>query len=180
MRNEGASTLSMTQENIWNLTRLEVGMKKKEVRSIMHAPYKTQIIEHDDVTYEVWFYVTRPTALDQPRLVRLNVTPLIFECGYLMGWGFDIYDRALCNRCIIPDYCHYPRVQEETTPARKKSLEKTIEEFETTLLSANDSSPYYLEEEEEHECEECKPKKPLNSEDEQMLDEANEQNFNFW
>lgn len=214
--------MSMTQENIWNLSRLEIGMKQKEVRRIMHDPYKTQIIADDHAGFEIWFYVTRPAALDQNRLVRQNVTPLTFENGVLQGWGFEYYDKVVKNKT--------PRSQEKT-PAKKKSLDQAIEELETKPTSAlyrpqegltgltqaiqspidsNEESRWAEvaygqnlsivtergiffsqnktmkkvqsdEEQEEEECLDCEPKKtPLSDEDEQMLDEADEQNFNFW
>jgi hypothetical protein len=161
---KGLSTMSMAQDNIWNLTRICLGMTHCQVLSIMHEPYRKHEFIHDGKIYLTWFYVTRPSALEQCRLVKMNVTPVVFEEGILIGWGYDVYDSLLKKKA---------QADRLNDPA-KNSLEKTIKTLETTLLSQN-------LEEEGCQCPVCKPRKPpLTEEDDRMIEEANDQNFNFW
>ncbi len=162
MSNQGLSTLSSAQENIWNLSRICVGMNTCKVRCIMHQPYKTHCFTHDGLTYWIWFYVTRPTALDQRCLLKQNVTPLVFEEGILIGWGYDVYDCLFKNKTQV-DRPFYPT----------ESLEETINRVTSFLAQATDDQGC--------QCPICKPKKPpFTEEDDRMIEEANDQNFNFW
>lgn len=156
--------MSMAQDNIWNLTRICLGMSYCEVRSIMHEPYRKHEFMHDGKIYCAWFYVTRPSALEQCCLVKMNVTPVVFEEGILIGWGYDVYD------CLLKKNKQHNRLHD---PANQ-GLEESIKELETAFLAQN-------QEEEGCQCPICKPRKPpLSEEDDHMIEEANDQNFNFW
>lgn len=163
--NQGLSTMSTAQENIWNLSRICLGMNQCQVQQIMHEPYRTNCFSHNGLNYWVWFYITRPAALGQGCLVKMNVTPVVFEEGLLVGWGYDVYD------CLMRD-----RIKVQGEPAPGKTLQDVIHELDTAFLSQNQ-----VEEEGGCDCPVCKPRKPpLNEEDDQMIEEANDQNFNFW
>lgn len=163
--NQGLSTMSTAQENIWNLSRICLGMNQDQVRRIMHEPYRTKCFTHNGLNYLVWFYVTRPAALGQRCLIKINVTPVVFENGLLIGWGYDVYD------CLMRDRARY-----YGEPGPGETLQDVIQEMETAFLSQNQTV-----EEEPCDCPVCKPKKPpLDEEDDRMIEEANDQNFNFW
>ncbi|HSX14180.1 MAG TPA: DUF3192 domain-containing protein [Chlamydiales bacterium] len=163
MCNSGLSSMSIAQENIWNLSRICLGMTHCKVRTIMHEPDKTQCFTHDGETYWVWFYITRPTALEQCCLLKKNVTPLVFREGVLIGWGFDVYD-CLLKKKVTYEQMYHP-----------ESFERTMQELELSFLAQNEVV------EEGCQCPICKPKKPpLTEEDDRMIEESNDQNFNFW
>lgn len=168
MSNDGLRTMSMSQDNIWNLSRLCIGMNESQVLQIMHYPYSKKTIETTTEMYQIWFYVTKPSGLGQSRLVRQNLTPLTFENGILKGWGYEFYQYTLKKLA--------PRQEEPSKPHDGNSLEKAIEETEAT--SANESTPQNPSPKKD------KPKKedkdPLDKEDENMINDGEDQNFNFW
>lgn len=167
--NDGLRTMSMSQDNIWNLSRLCIGMDESQVLQIMHYPYQKKTVTHGDAVYQIWFYVTRPVGLAQSRLVRQNMTPLTFENGVLQGWGFAYYQHILGQKPVEKKVSEPPKTPDD------KSLEHAIEGIEKApVTSQNQESPPKeekpKEEDEEH----------LDDEDREMIDEEHDQNFNFW
>ena len=186
MTNNSLSTLAQSQENIWNLSRLSIGMCENDVLRIMDKPYKTQRIECEDKKYEVWFYVTKPSGLGQGRLVKQNVTPLTFQDGVLQGWGFELYDKLLhSNTDAEPSH-------KSSKPQEDKRIEKVIQELQkkptgskktSQNQSVSDSSKTKktTQEDSESEKDERKPENsPVDPQDEKMIDDQNDENFNFW
>lgn len=183
MANDGLRTMSMSQDNIWNLTRLCIGMDESEVLQIMHYPYKKQKLECGGSIYNIWFYVTRPSGLDQSRLVRQNLTPLAFEDGVLLGWGYEYYYHVLRR-------AGEPKTIEKTSETPKEqnqpSLEKAIEGIETKpVTSQNQETTPKQTKQKTQDVEKNKEKEgekdePLNDEDNKMIEDENDQNFNFW
>lgn len=148
----------MATVNVSNLPRLAIGMNEAEVLKIMHHPYsqETHTIQCD--TYDVWFYVTRTTALGQSRMVPLNLTPLTFKNGRLIGWGYDHYHHIF----------HLHKKQKAPPKKHKREnikLEKALEN-KTSM-----SKPPSQKEE---------PAVDLDEQDEKMIEEADEQNFDYW
>ena len=92
MPNQGLSTAADSEINIRNISRLERGMNQVQVLKIMRQPYSDSVFVLENDTYDVWFYVTNPTALGQSRMVPLNLTPLAFKNGILIGWGKNYYN----------------------------------------------------------------------------------------
>lgn len=189
MSNNGLGSAAMSQDNIWNLTRISIGMNESQVIHVMHHPYMKRSFENDGNVYHIWFYVTRPVGLDQSRLVRQNLTPLTFENGVLLGWGFDFYHHII-RKIEKPVPSAVPQKPKED---QNKSIEKTIDEIEKTPQSKKRVTPVTSEQETQSKVKEAKSKKkkakenseenpdpPLNEGDEKMIDEENEQNFNFW
>lgn len=184
MSSDGAATVSMTQENIWNLSRIQIGMTEADVLKIMQCPQKKQIVEQGGQTYSIWFYVTRPTALNQERLVRMNVTPLSFKKGVLQGWGFDYYDHIVARPENVQMKAK-TQTGEEDEPIEmelrgieekpKKKIKRSI------ILTQNTEFEEPCTEDSEEDCHKKKRKvRPLNEDDEEMIDDADDQNFNFW
>ncbi len=185
MSNDTLGTMSMSQDNIWNLTRLCIGMEESQVLQIMHHPYKKTTINHEGEVYNIWFYVTKPSALDQSRLLRPNLTPLTFQNGVLQGWGFDYYHFVLRN------IDESPRKEEKRDD--HKSLQKVIEGIEEQKVPVSGSNTTQNQEvssnEEEASSEDVKEpssddaqkkKDPLTPKDKKMLEEERDQNFDFW
>ncbi len=184
MANDGAGTLSMAQENVWNLARIEIGMTETDVLKIMHCPHKKQTIEKGGQAYYVWFYVTKPTALAQERLVRQNVTPLTFKKGVLQGWGFDYYDHIAAGpqkgiRKASPPHIHEDKpLQKEIEGIEEPIKKKPKPSF---ILTQNSESEEPCTEDSEEDCHKKKRKvHSLGEEDEEMIRDADDQNFNFW
>lgn len=140
MPNQSLSTASAAEINIENLARIQKGMTQIEVLKIMHQPYSDTVVLMDNDTYDVWFYVTEPTVLGQSRMVPLNLTPLVFKNGILIGWGHPYYNY-LKNR----------QLENETAMSQRPNEEKSQKKEERV---------------------------PLNEEDEEMLHEEQNQDFN--
>jgi hypothetical protein len=85
------STGAAAEENIMNMSSLDLCMTKKQVLSVMGSPYKTEKKYNKDGMYDIWYYITEPILLGQSKLIDRNFTPLIFEGGYLIGWGRSFY-----------------------------------------------------------------------------------------
>ena len=105
----------ITMENRENLFQLKIGMDKEEVLEIMgqsrktirdlignikgyvNNPYKREFLTIDDKQYEVIYYYTdikaqRPPG--PPGFYKMSITddeltPLVFEGGKLIGWGWS-------------------------------------------------------------------------------------------
>ena len=90
--NLGLSTLANAELNVTNLSRLKKGMTQAEVLKIMRHPYSDQVFVMDKDIYDVWFYVKEPTVLGQSRMVPLNLTPLTFKNGKLIGSGYGYFN----------------------------------------------------------------------------------------
>lgn len=114
--------MSMAVNNISNLSRISVGMNETEVLQIMHKPYSRETVQYEGDTVEFWFYVTRPTGLDQDRLLHQNLTPLAFKNGILIGWGFNYYNHFARQEKIQGSQKKKAPVQEEDV-----NLEKALE-----------------------------------------------------
>lgn len=186
MTNNSLSTLAQSQENVWNLSRLSIGMCESDVLKIMDKPYKTQCIESENKKYEVWFYVTKASVLGQKRLVKQNVTPLTFQDGVLQGWGFEVYDKLL----------HADKDAESSRksskPQEDRRVEKVIQELQkkpsrakktsqNQSLTDSSKTKKTTKEDSESEKDERKPENsPVDSQDEKMIDDQNDENFNFW
>jgi len=78
-------------KNVYHLAKICKGMNEREVISIMRKPYRYESFEICEDVYDVWFYVTQTTILDQTRMVPRNLTPLTFKNGILVGTGYDYY-----------------------------------------------------------------------------------------
>jgi hypothetical protein len=97
-------------ENRQNLAKLSIGMSKQEVLAIMGDktatnsapggyrltatnPYKSEILQGKDKTFEVLYYYTDVKQVKDPILgceetiQDDELTPIIFDNGKLVGWG---------------------------------------------------------------------------------------------
>ena len=104
----------IAMENRENLFQLKTGMDKKEVLKVMgenrktirypgllwmygiitaghvNNPYKTEFLTIDDKQYEVIYYYTDVKTKGRQRTIADDeLTPLIFEGGKLIGWGWS-------------------------------------------------------------------------------------------
>lgn len=178
MSNDSLRTMSMSQDNIWNLSRLCIGMSESQVLQIMHSPYSKKMIETVGETYEIWFYVTKPSGLDQSRLVRQNLTPLTFQNGVLKGWGYEFYQYTLKN--LQPK----PLDLEQKEPPKSdedRSLEKAIEGTARPLSdNQTESKKKKAKKGKEKNGEPKESSEPLEEKDREMIQEGEDQNFNFW
>lgn len=86
---------AMSETNQYHIARVHKGMSQRQVLQIMHKPYSYETFQVSDDIYDIWFYVTRPTGLDQSRMVPQNLTPLTFKNGVLVGTGYSWYYYAM-------------------------------------------------------------------------------------
>ena len=112
----GCATISaVTTPNRENLMKLSIGMTKDEVIKIMgedtktayenlamlknvfswgmgaesqkiNNPYRSEILQGKDKTFEVWYYVTDDKT-GKGVITDDCLTPLVFDNGKLIGWG---------------------------------------------------------------------------------------------
>ena len=74
------------RENREAIARLANGMFIEDVRRKMGTPDFLESLTVDGVPYQVLFYRTHRTRADG-HTTRDETTPLIFEDGFLVGWG---------------------------------------------------------------------------------------------
>lgn len=89
------ATGAKAEENTFNMAYIRIGMSEDQVYNVMGRPYDIETYEMDEEYFEVWFYVTRRVDLGQTRLVPGNFTPLVFQDGFLVGWGKNYYNHLL-------------------------------------------------------------------------------------
>lgn len=117
---------AMAETNQYHIARVRKGMSQKQVLYIMHKPYSYESFESGDDIYDVWFYVTRTTGLDQTRMVPQNLTPLTFKNGVLVGTGYSWYYYAMREQTLAA-------AAENPPPEKPKSTETEDLEFEKAL-----------------------------------------------
>ena len=103
--NRGSSGDSKWQqverENRDAITRLSKGMYVEDVRSRMGTPDFLESFSRDGHAFQVFFYRTHRVKADGIT-TRDETTPLVFEDGFLVGWGeavwYDLTGRPLAAR----------------------------------------------------------------------------------
>lgn len=109
---EGRGISKVTAPNRANLLRLSIGMSKQKVINIMGTeemiafyappgtglihrktiiitnPYRSEIFQGKDKTLEVIYYVT-DVKRDDGAITDDELTPLVFDNGTLIGWGWS-------------------------------------------------------------------------------------------
>lgn len=106
-----ANIQQLTAPNRVNLMKLSIGMTKAEALKIMgtktvsgtdinlgttviNNPYRSEILQGKDKTFEVLYYAT-DVKKDDYAITDDELTPLIFDNGKLMGWGWSfLQDNA--------------------------------------------------------------------------------------
>jgi hypothetical protein len=175
------SSIGDADTNYNNMAVLKVGMDCQTVFTIMSHPYRQEAYELDGDSYEILYYVTRATVLGQTRMVPRNVTPLVFKNGRLMGWGWPYWDLVINKEKAI-DFYDKPKPKAPDT--ENLEIERTLAPSATSFLSMacqkTAPAPPPSPSEEAEDGREKTPYKPLDEEDDEMLDEADDQNFNYW
>lgn len=168
--------LAVSDKNVNHLMQVEKGMTEREVMWIMHKPFKFEVIHLGEDVYDVWFYVTRTTVLDQTRMVPQNLTPLTFKNGILVGKGYDYYNFLVEEE----ENLLYPRPKKTQRKEmdESKGLERALEGRPTAMSNGTQRV-------DDSEQSEERPRKKANGYDwdeqaEEMQDEEEEQDFNFW
>ena len=129
--NDGLGSSSTAQINIDHLSRLCVGMNQTEVLGIMQQPYSQQTFNMDESVFDVWFYVTKPTVLGQTRMVPMNLTPLTFKNGELIGWGFSYYNYLVKRKKAANKILKGPTapIEKLVQPKEDVELEKSLQKL---------------------------------------------------
>lgn len=96
-----ASWQQLEQNNRQAIARLVRGMPVEDVRGHMGTPHFLESFERDGYTYEVLFYRTHRVKADGIT-TRDETTPVVFENGYLIGWGeglwYELTGRPLAGQ----------------------------------------------------------------------------------
>ncbi len=75
-------------DNLYQLTFVQLGMTHQEILHIMGDPYHINHTELQQKPYEIWYYVTSGLQIAQLYYHEKNFTPLIFQNGVLKGIGY--------------------------------------------------------------------------------------------
>ncbi|MBS0625419.1 MAG: DUF3192 domain-containing protein [Verrucomicrobia bacterium] len=110
--NATLGTSATAQRNVENLARVSLGMNENQVFRIMRQPYKSESHQIEEDRYEVWFYVTRPTIMDQTRMVSTNLTPLTFKNGVLHGMGYQYYKSIIRKEAVASQMKSKPETED--------------------------------------------------------------------
>jgi hypothetical protein len=166
---DALKTTAISERNVDNLARLNLGMTQSQVLGIMRDPYKDESFQLAEDQYDVLFYVVKPTVLSQTRMVPFNLTPLTFKNKILVGTGYSYYswlkDKLVESQKLNPalqigyTFNQLPEMLSMCTP---KKSEKEV---------ADPPPPPPPPEKKEIE---------INEEDEQMQQDESDQNFDFW
>lgn len=151
-------TTAVSERNIDNLARLNLGMSQAQVLGIMRDPYDNEVFQLEEDKYDVFFYVTNPTVLGQTRMVPFNLTPLIFRNKILIGTGYAYYhwlkSKTLEKPAEVSMSCFRKEIADESSSS---------ESTEPPPPSPNKKKEIEVDEE-----------------DEEMIQDEGDQNFNFW
>lgn len=98
-------------ENRQNILKLHIGMAKEEVLLIMdkkvvtdnlygnkftvNNPYKSEILQGKDKIVEVIYYCTDKKVSGYGKVVDDELTPLVFDKGKLIGWGWSFLQENI-------------------------------------------------------------------------------------
>ena len=166
-------TTAISERNIDNLARINLGMTKAQVLSIMRDPHEYEVLQLADDKYVVWFYVTNPTVMSQTRMVPFNLTPLIFKEKVLIATGYGYYNW-LKDKIIESKKAPPP----PPPPAAPISFMPELFSMGCFKQRANEDPPPPPK-----DPAESPPKKKsieIDEEDEEMIQDEGDQNFNFW
>jgi outer membrane protein assembly factor BamE (lipoprotein component of BamABCDE complex) len=131
MANNALEYEAVSENNLYHIAKIRKGMSEKQIMQIMGKPYDYESFQIEDDIYDVWFYVTKPTGLDQTRMVPQNLTPITFKNGIFVGTGYYWYYFAMKEQAR-------DAAAKETAPLQKKeelqnsgedlNLEKALKE----------------------------------------------------
>ncbi len=124
---------AMSETNLYRIAKIRKGMSEKQVLQVMHKPYDYQTYEVAGDVYDIWFYVTRTTGLDQTRMVPQNLTPLTFKNGILVGTGYYWYYYAMNGQAA--------EVAKENPTPQPKTQQEEDQEFEKLLKTYPEQKP---------------------------------------
>ncbi len=182
----GLSTAAASEVNVANLSRIQRGMTEWEVRKIMRKPYEETVIVWDKATYDIWFYVTNPVVMGQSKMEPLNLTPLTFKNGILIGTGYLYYNFLKKQLMEAETIRQEPKELEDT------DLEKTLcfshrdrdDEYGRRRHHGEDNKRERRDEDEERRYEQEDRRRTeyregyrMNEDDDEMLDLERQQDF---
>lgn len=140
LTSNGLQYEAMSEINQYHLARIRKGMSQRQVLQIMQKPYSYESFETDEEIYDVWFYVTRPTALDQTRMVPQNLTPLTFKNGVLVGTGYSYYYYAMKEQWMGMAENQATSSKPKKSKTEDSGLEKTLKDVPQKQAPAPTSS----------------------------------------
>jgi len=89
--------------NIKNLEKSKIGMTKTEVLTLMGPADKSEKFERKGVAVEILYYLTSGSYSPGTGWQNINSTPVVFEAGFLKGWGKYYAEQRLGSPRIPKD-----------------------------------------------------------------------------
>jgi len=118
-------TESVSAKKRINLTKLATNMSRNQVMSIMGCPYKVAKKICNNVEYEIWYYETYPSLVDDSDFK--NFTPLVFKKNKLLGCGWCSYKFIF--GCKVDAKLIEEKKDKEKLPQQKDILEEKLKEI---------------------------------------------------
>ncbi len=197
--NNTLGTNTEATRNVYKIKDLQIGMHEEEVFRIMSYPNSEEQIVVGDGCYDVWFYVTRGTVLDQGRLQPRNLTPLIFKDGIFLGVGYDYYnwlvERSAEEKPSTPAAPAKPDEEDRKTEQLLKPTSSSImfsakdspaDSQSKNLKNSNTNAKQKSKDESAKQKKQTKDApdsskdEKLGDKDRRMLEDAQDENFNDW
>ncbi|OGN68685.1 MAG: hypothetical protein A3I67_02965 [Chlamydiae bacterium RIFCSPLOWO2_02_FULL_45_22] len=126
LASNGLTYESIATTNQYHLAKVRKGMSETQVLQIMHKPYSYESFQAEGDIYDVWFYVTWPTGLDQTRMVAQNLTPLTFKNGILVGTGYSWYYYAMKTQSMELEETQPKSPQHPSQDAEDEAFEEAL------------------------------------------------------
>lgn len=111
------------EKNRMQIGDVRLGMNQAFVRNIMGPAYKKEIRTINAREYEVWYYLTKGTLLDQSRYLDENFTPFIFSENALVGWGWKYFNR------LFEESVRFSPQDQGVVPEKDQKLEEAIKKI---------------------------------------------------
>ncbi len=111
------------EKNRMQIGDVRLGMNQAFVRNIMGPAYKKEIRIINAREYEVWYYLTKGTLLDQTRYLDENFTPFIFSENALVGWGWKYFNR------LFEESVRFSPQDQGVVPEKDQKLEEAIKKI---------------------------------------------------
>ena len=141
MSNDSLENHTLVDQNVYKLRQLNYGMSEEAVFLRMKTPAREEQLFIGNDQYDIWFYLTKGTLLDQERLMHRNLTPVIFRNGLLVGMGYSLYDK-LVYQASTPVLPSSSTSQSNEIKEEKEEKEPYLDEEDKRMLHQEEEEDF--------------------------------------